>query len=230
MRSPGSRRRHRRRGDLGLADVDPDRDVGPLPRQPDRQRARAEVVEPHPVQQSPVRGQPEQAGPGLPGCGCAVTVPTSAYPKPSAPTPTRPCRPCRTRRRARAAPGIERRTPCWPARDRSGPATGATLAAPGEGCDPAQQREDQPVHAFGRQGEQEASQQAVHPMAGHSSGWSGRRLSTRVFLRRRRTRRLPSVYSRTRVNSQPRYSASMDSRIDALSRVTSGGSRNGTHS
>ena len=34
----------------------------------------------------------------------------------------------------------------------------------------------------------------------------------------------------TRVNSQPRYSASMDSRVEALIRVTSGGKRKGAHS
>ena len=38
------------------------------------------------------------------------------------------------------------------------------------------------------------------------------------------------MYSRTLVSSQPRYSASMDSRVDALMRVRSGGSRSGTHS
>ena len=41
---------------------------------------------------------------------------------------------------------------------------------------------------------------------------------------------MPSVYSRTRVSSHPRYSASIDSRVDALIRVRSGGSRSGIHS
>ena len=66
-----------------------------------------------------------------------------------------------------------------------------------------------------------------HAVAHYNPGWS---LGRSVFLRRNRTRRLPSVYNRTRVNSQPRYSASMDNRVDADSRVTSGGSRSGTHS
>src|ERR1700692_1091569 len=55
-------------------------------------------------------------------------------------------------------------------------------------------------------------------------------LSAAVFLRRSRTRLLPSVYSRTRVSSHPRYSASIDSRVDALILVKSGGSRRGIHS
>src|ERR1700676_2629495 len=55
-------------------------------------------------------------------------------------------------------------------------------------------------------------------------------LSAAVFLRRSSTRLLPSVYSRTRVSSHPRYSASIDSRVDALILVKSGGSRRGMHS
>src|SRR5882757_9029632 len=55
-------------------------------------------------------------------------------------------------------------------------------------------------------------------------------LSAAVFLRRSRTRLLPSVYSRTRVSSHPRYSASIDNRVDALILVKSGGSRRGIHS
>src|SRR5262245_27110059 len=55
-------------------------------------------------------------------------------------------------------------------------------------------------------------------------------LSAAVFLRRSSTRLLPSVYSRTRVSSHPRYSASIDNRVDALIRVRSGGSRSGIHS
>ena len=39
-----------------------------------------------------------------------------------------------------------------------------------------------------------------------------------------------AVYNRTRVSSHPRYSASMDNRVDALIRVRSGGSRNGIQS
>ena len=50
-------------------------------------------------------------------------------------------------------------------------------------------------------------------------GWSGMpSLSAAVFLRRNSTRLLPSVYSRTRVSSHPRYSASIDSRVEALIR------------
>ena len=96
----------------------------------------------------------------------------------------------------------------------------------GQHRDDAQQREHQRVDALGREQEQQPAGKPVH----HNSGWSGRRLFKRDFLRRNKTRLLPSVYSRTRVSSQPRYSASMDSRVDALSRVTSGGSRNGIHS
>ena len=47
------------RGDLGLADVDPDRHVRRVPRQPQRQLAGAVVVEAHPVEQRAVVGQPE---------------------------------------------------------------------------------------------------------------------------------------------------------------------------
>ena len=46
---------------LRLADVDPDRNVGAVPGQPDGQCGGAVIVEAHPVEQGPVGGQPEQA-------------------------------------------------------------------------------------------------------------------------------------------------------------------------
>ena len=48
------------RGDFGLADVDPDRYVGPVAGQPVGQFGGAVIVEPHPVEQGAVGGQPEQ--------------------------------------------------------------------------------------------------------------------------------------------------------------------------
>ena len=60
------------RGHLGLADVHPDRHVGGVPGQPQREFARSVIVEPHPVEQGLVVGQPEHprlriAGLGLRG-------------------------------------------------------------------------------------------------------------------------------------------------------------------
>src|SRR6202012_5179143 len=49
------------RRDCGLADVDPDGDVGTVAGQPGGQCGGAVVVEPHPVEQGTVGGQPEEA-------------------------------------------------------------------------------------------------------------------------------------------------------------------------
>ena len=112
------------RGGLGLADVDADRHVGGVPRQLDRQLARAVVVESHPVEQRAVVGQPEHprlrvAGLRLRGDGADLGVPEPQR----TPGASARGRPCRIRPPGRAGREIAPRTPCWPAPDRGAPAT-----------------------------------------------------------------------------------------------------------
>ena len=92
-----------------------------LPCQPHRQLAGAVVVEPHPVEQRPVVGQPEHprrriAGLRLRGDRADLGVSETQR----TPGVQAARHPCRSRRPGPSGPGNAPRTPCWPAPDPCG--------------------------------------------------------------------------------------------------------------
>ena len=152
------------RGGLGLADVDADRHVGGAAAPAGRASSPAPWLL-NPIRLSSARssGSRNIRGCGLPGCACAVTVPTSAYPKPSAPHVRSP-RPSLSKPAARPS-GPAKRTPKTVlartgSRGASHRASGRRVtAARGDG---PQQCENPGVDAFGRNQEQRPPQRAVH--------------------------------------------------------------------
>ncbi len=198
------------------------------------------IVEPHPVQQGavviPARNR---RGPRLPGCGWRWRYRLDAA-EPHHPNwivRYRPLSAAASPSGAGAHP-----EPCWPAPDPIGPSgrrRAGTLAHGGH----ATQRGEK-NNARARVGDQEQQPyQGIHPIAvcaragpGLQSPqlrlvWPAVRLRLPArFLAAQQYRLLPRIGMKAYRASSSRYSASMDSRVDALTLVTSGGRRNGAHS
>jgi hypothetical protein len=150
-------------GELGLADVHPDRRGGDVLGQPHRQLTGAVVVEAHPVEQRPVGGQPEQ--PRLRVARLCLRRDGADFgePEPQRAPGVQPAAVLVETRRQAERPG--ERHP-----EHGAGQHGITRGQPAGqhpaqrcGCgDGAQQREHPVVDAFGGEQEQQPPQRAVH--------------------------------------------------------------------
>jgi hypothetical protein len=162
-------RRRRLRHGPGLADVDSDRFVtGPAPAQPPGHGGRAVVIEPHPVHQGPVGGQPEQPGPGIAALRAGGHGADLDEREAQGPQRARPQAVLVEARRQPQRPGQVQPEGRHPQHGVAGRQPAAQQPGDaGHGGGRAEQAEAQPVRQLGRQAPEHAhEQQLVHVTPG----------------------------------------------------------------